>query len=161
MLCQIDSGLITDIAVEEDPEELERLKKLSFLYPTPTDNQYSKEYLFDPARTGFTDVETGICVRVGHGFDHHVHLTRRHSLPSQNSSQGTNCCLDSFCILRTNQILYFVRFTKHLCPTTGENKSRPNHWTEISKRQSIHFLASINFYHKSLMVIYPMGNLPQ
>jgi len=64
MFCQIDSGLITDIAIEEDPVELERLKNLSFLYPTPTDNDYSREYLFDPARTGFTDVETGICVLI-------------------------------------------------------------------------------------------------
>ncbi len=61
---KIDSGLITDIAIEEDPEKLKELMKQSFLYETPTDNDYSREYLFDPVRTAFTDVETGICVLI-------------------------------------------------------------------------------------------------
>ncbi len=61
-ICQIDSGLIEEIVSETDPDRLAELKAMSFLKPTPTENQYISEYVFDPAKTGLTDIQTGICM---------------------------------------------------------------------------------------------------
>jgi sodium-dependent phosphate cotransporter len=63
-IVQVDKKLITKIAVEDDPVELDKLYEKSLLKSTPTSSDYSKNYLFDAEKTGMGDSETGVCILV-------------------------------------------------------------------------------------------------
>jgi sodium-dependent phosphate cotransporter len=63
-IVQVDKKLITKIAVETNQTKLDQYYEQSLLKRTPTDDENSKDYLFDPDDTGMGDAQTGACVLV-------------------------------------------------------------------------------------------------